>query len=92
MGIHKFMACPEGNGIDTHRTWECLYIGCIPVMKRSVFTSFFEHLPICFVNNWEEITEDFLNKEYERISKIPWGRQELSFEYWKNKIKSCYEQ
>ena len=28
---HKFVLCPEGNGTDTHRTWECLYLNTIPI-------------------------------------------------------------
>ncbi|NBQ42369.1 MAG: hypothetical protein EBU23_07500, partial [Mycobacteriaceae bacterium] len=31
---HKFVACPRGNGVDTHRTWEALYMGSIPILRR----------------------------------------------------------
>ena len=31
---HKFMLCPRGNGIDTHRMWEAIYCGVIPVVQR----------------------------------------------------------
>ena len=27
---HKFVLCPEGNGMDTHRTWEMSLHGCDP--------------------------------------------------------------
>ena len=26
LSSYKFAICPEGNGIDTHRFWECLYL------------------------------------------------------------------
>ncbi len=29
---HYFSLCPRGNGIDTHRFWESLYLGVIPVV------------------------------------------------------------
>jgi hypothetical protein len=29
---HYFCLCVRGNGIDTHRFWECLYLGVIPVI------------------------------------------------------------
>ena len=29
---------PAGDGIDTHRTWESLYLGTVPVVTRSVLT------------------------------------------------------
>ena len=68
---HKFVICPEGNGIDTHRTWECLYMGTIPIEKRNINNSFYEgKLPICFINDWSEIDKQFLEKEYERIKNL----------------------
>jgi hypothetical protein len=85
---HKFVLCPEGNGIDTHRTWETLYLNSIPIEKRNINNQFFKDLPICFVDDWEEITEDFLNKEYERIINTKWNLDKLDFNYWKNKILS----
>jgi hypothetical protein len=84
---HKFVLCPEGNGTDTHRTWECLYLGVIPIEKRNINNSFYEDLPICFVNEWEEINEDFLKKEYERIINNQFNLEKLNFLYWENKIK-----
>ena len=83
---HKFILCPEGNGIDTHRTWESLYIGSIPIEKRNFNNVFYEDLPICFVNKWEDITEEFLNCEYERILHEEWNLDKMYFDYWKNKI------
>lgn len=85
---HKFVLCPEGNGIDTHRTWETLYVGSIPVEKRNKNNRFYEDLPICFVNEWSEITEEFLNDEYERIINSKWNTEKLDFVYWENKIKN----
>jgi hypothetical protein len=84
---HKFVLCPEGNGTDTHRTWETLYVGSIPVEKRNLNNRFYQDLPMCFVDKWSDITEDFLNKEYERITNTRWNLEKLNFDYWKNKIK-----
>jgi len=83
---HKFVICPEGNGIDTHRTWECLYMGTIPIEKKNINNQFYTDLPILFVNDWEEITEELLVKEYQRIKKTKWNLDKLSFDYWKNRI------
>lgn len=83
---HKFVICPEGNGIDTHRTWECLYLNSIPIEKRNANNSGFSDLPICFVDDWEEINEEFLNSEYDRIINNKYDLSKLDFNYWKNKI------
>jgi len=87
---HRFVVCPEGNGIDTHRTWETLYMGSVPIEKRNINNQFYTDLPICFVNDWAEVTEDFLENEYYRIKSNAWNMDKLKFEYWKNKIYGRY--
>lgn len=83
---HKFIICPEGNGIDTHRKWETLYLNSIPIEKRSINNSFYDDLPICFIDDWNEITEDFLNSEYLRITNTKWDLRKLDMSYWINEI------
>jgi len=85
---HKFMICPDGNGIDTHRVWECLYLGTIPIQKRGINNQFYIDLPICFIDDWDEVTKYFLNSEYERITHTVWNMDKLNFNYWKTKILS----
>jgi len=85
---HKFVLCPAGNGIDTHRTWEVLYVGSIPIEKRNRNNRFYVDLPICFVDSWSDITEDFLNREYERITSINWNLEKLDFNYWQKRINN----
>lgn len=85
---HKFVLCPNGNGIDTHRLWECLYLKTIPIVKNNINNKFYSDLPIIMVNEWDEITEDFLNSEYDRINKTNnWNYNKLNFSYWDNLIK-----
>ncbi len=83
---HPFVICPEGNGMDTHRTWECLYLRTIPVEKRNVNNQFYTDLPICFINDWAEVTEEFLFNEYKRMATVKWNLAKLDFDYWKNEI------
>jgi hypothetical protein len=35
---YKFCICPEGNGVDTHRLWEALYVKTVPLLLRSNFS------------------------------------------------------
>ena len=85
---HKFVLCPRGSGIDCYRTWETLYVGSIPIEKRNINNQYFTDLPICFVDKWEDITEDFLNKEYDRIKGKKWDLCKLDFNYWEKRIRS----
>lgn len=83
---HPFVLCPEGNGMDTHRTWECLYVNSIPIEKRNINNQFYTDLPICFVDEWDEVTEIFLFEEYKRITEKKWNMDKLTFGYWKRLI------
>jgi len=85
---HKFVFSPGGNGMDSHRKWECLYMGSIPIDKRNIDNQFYQDLPVCLVDNWEDVTEKFLLSEYERIKAGTWNMEKLNFEYWKNKIQN----
>jgi len=85
--LHLFVLCPEGNGIDTHRFWETLYMKSIPVVKRNINNSFYEGLlPIAYVDNWEEITSNFLMLKIKEFEQLTFNYELLTFDYWKNKI------
>ena len=34
---YKYAICPIGNGFDCHRTWECIYLGIIPIFIAHPF-------------------------------------------------------
>lgn len=44
------VVCPRGNGIDTHRFWESLYVGAVPVVERSRVVEWFSGLPFVAVD------------------------------------------
>lgn len=52
-----FLACPPGNGLDTHRTWEAMYLGSIPIVLRSTAMEQFEQLglPIWLIDDFQEL-------------------------------------
>jgi hypothetical protein len=85
---HTFVLCPRGNGVDTHRLWETLYMGSIPIVRRDIGYSDFYDLPICFVDSWEQVTLDFLEKEKVRIQNTTWNLDKLKITYWLNRINA----
>tara|TARA_B100000123_G_C25736728_1_gene431811 strand:+ start:234 stop:1898 length:1665 start_codon:yes stop_codon:yes gene_type:complete len=53
---HKYAICPEGNGIDTHRFWECLYMNTIPICLKNRVTEYYkQYFPLIILNDWEEL-------------------------------------
>jgi len=83
---YKFAISPQGNGVDCHRTWECLYLGVIPIVTKSCCMSFFEELPILFVDNYDCINESYLLEEYAKIQNKQFILDKLNINYWKNKL------
>ena len=85
---HKFVLCPDGNGMDTHRIWETLYLGSYPVVERHVFTEeFAKILPLLVVDDWSEVTEQYLHSAYEDFVSREWNWEALTIGYWENLIK-----
>lgn len=65
---HKYCACPRGNGIDTHRVWECLYLGVVPVVERvPELYIWYKDLPILWVESFTMVTVEFLHDNYDSV-------------------------
>lgn len=52
----RFIATPRGNGIDTHRFWEALYFGCVPIVEKNAWSNNLKSLDIDYevVDGWSE--------------------------------------
>lgn len=85
---HKFIFAPRGNGIDTHRIWESLYLRSIPIVKKCIGMEQFYDLPILFVDNWDNITEEYLHNKYNEIMNKKYPLYKLNIDYWKNIIST----
>lgn len=83
---HRFVLCPPGNGVDTHRMWETLLAGAIPVVRRSSAMEPFAELPILFVDDFREVTLARLESATEEIAvpaEVPHLARE---EFWSRKV------
>ena len=87
---HKFCISPEGNGVDCHRTWECLYLGVIPIVEKSSHMSYFHDLPILFVDSYNDISIEYLNKIYKNFQDKSFNMDKLSISYWNRIIRGHF--
>lgn len=83
---YKFCLCPRGNGVDTHRLWESLLLGCVPIVKRHTTHEFNLPLPIIFIDDWKEINTNFIDKISREIDYSLFNTPILTKEYWIKKI------
>ena len=76
LSSHMFSVCPRGNGLDTHRLWESIYLKTIPILLRNNFSLNFYNLnlPVLLIDNWSEIN-NFSKSDLSDIYK----KHELSF-------------
>ena len=66
IGSYRFTICVQGSGNDTHRLYESLLMGCVPITIDCTVKRLFDeyNLPGYFVESWDEIDEEF----YKRVS------------------------
>lgn len=54
---YPFVMSAHGNGLDCHRTWEVLCLGCIPIVKTSSLDRLYRELPVAIVEDWRQIRD-----------------------------------
>jgi len=62
----KYCISPRGTGIDTHRLYESLMYGVIPIVKKSTLDDLYSNFPIVLVDKWEDVTYEFLINNYDK--------------------------
>lgn len=80
----SYVLSPIGLETDCVRTWEAISLGCIPIVEHSFLDSLYADLPILIIDDWKEITEDFL-REKESLLKAK-SKEQAYFPYWEKKI------
>jgi hypothetical protein len=86
---YKFCICPEGNGYDTHRLWESLYLQTIPIVIKNDFIDTLQrhlNLPMIILNDWNDFDESSLNYDNYVFDENYFTKLKMSF--YKNKIYS----
>ncbi len=66
---YKFILSPPGAGEDCHRTWEALYLGCIPIVRSSSINELYKDLPVVVVESFDIISKEFLYLKYIEIAE-----------------------
>ena len=89
---HQYVACPRGNGVDTHRVWETLYRGSSPVLLRNSWSESIQNMgfPVNLIEDWKDIRsvtsqKNTLNPLQIRSTSMLW------MQYWQEKITNFIE-
>lgn len=91
MKEHIGVVSPTGNGLECIRTYEALYLDCIPVCVgnrtkyKAIYESLYKHLPIVFLDNPNDL--DNIEMVKQEINKVKNNSKELiDYEYWVEQI------
>ena len=82
----KFCISPPGAGIDCHRIWESIAVGTIPIVENCHNVSFHSKMPIMIIEDWNQVTEDYLEHKYDFFQTSVYDKSPLYLDYWIKKI------
>lgn len=72
---YKFVLSPRGAGTDTHRFWEILLMGSIPVVEKNGLYDLYNKFPCVIVETFKDVTKELLDnytfdkQKYDNIDK-----------------------
>ena len=84
-----FVISPPGNGPDCHRTWEAIYLGCVPVVLRgSLSEEFTTNLPIFAVEDWSDFFNLSTDQKLAAYEQLRNRSSDLAFDTaWKKQLE-----
>lgn len=87
---HKFNLSPWGNGIDTHRFWESIYLGTIPITQKHITYNSARGLPHLAVEDYSVVSFDFLRQNIAK-EEFNFENEKLRVSYWINYFNSALD-
>lgn len=86
MKRYEYIICPEGNGIDTHRYWEAIYLGRIPVVINSPFIQKLKpYFKMVILEQWSDLN---INNNGSISISMPNKYSKLWIEDYKKEIEN----
>jgi len=68
LASHQFAICPIGNGLDTHRMWECILTNTVPIAQDNYANRIFSKIwPMILVRRYERCNILTMMEEFEKI-------------------------
>lgn len=91
-----FCCCPMGNGFDTHRFWESLYFGAIPIVKNHPFYDclqyYYPDIPMILIEEWKDLPACVEKLSIEQYNEKSSNLEILTEKYWQDLIQSVFVQ
>ena len=88
MSRAAFVISPPGVGADCHRHWECMLVGCIPIIQDSPINEVFRGLPHWIVQDFNEVNPQNVERKYRELRAQQFDFSRLYAAFWESKIVS----
>ena len=87
---YEAIVCPDGNGPDTHRFYEVLYMGRIPIVFNKVlYDNLYHKFPCVLLESPEQLMDyTLLRQRIDEVRDKEWNLDVLDTNYWINEIKN----
>jgi len=84
---YAFVASPASHGQDTHRFWEALYLGAIPIVLSGPLNGMYRSFPCVIIQSWTEVGRPGqLEKWMADVSARDWDARLLTSAYYAERI------
>lgn len=90
---YRFMLCLEGNGYDTHRIWESLYLETFPVVMNTPWSNELRKtgLPVLVIEDLSQLTTEVLAQfASDNADYCSLATPQLWMPYWESKIERYF--
>ena len=84
LNTFKYIFCPWGNGYDTHRVWESLYAGGIPIVPEHPTFETTQNLPVITYKNIDKLNFNYVTSTQKNLK---YDYDQLNIEFWFKKIR-----
>jgi hypothetical protein len=90
MSQYKFCISLPGRGVDTHRCWEALMMGTVPIMISTALDSLFDKLPVVLLPadfDWSTLSIEWLEERWIQLrQRIDYNFTQLYSAYWREHV------
>ena len=87
----KYVLCPRGNGLDTHRFYETVLMGSIPVVENSTLYPIHKETSVLILDNFRNLTINLLENPQKHVTNLEFSKEILYMDYWWKKIEKKRE-
>jgi len=86
IGNSKFTLCPVGNGLDTHRFTEAIFMGSIPILEKSLLMPIYKETTSIVLNDLRDLNITMLRNPQQYATNMNFSRKILMMQTWLDKI------